>query len=122
MNAPAAGGWGVETAPASLARWGYELYGGFVISEASLHEMTEFQSQWYELGTFDFSGLFGVLAVGHEEESSVTTCRSVIKLAALPEEGFVISVQADTGSSISNRDYVRALDALTRAVRDAART
>ncbi|MES2210552.1 MAG: hypothetical protein V4515_10275 [Chloroflexota bacterium] len=93
-----------------------------MISETSLREMTDFQGEWYGLGTFDFSESFGALAVGHYGESSVTTCCSVIKLAALPEEGIVISVQADTGDSISNRDYFRALDALTRALRDAART
>jgi D-alanyl-D-alanine carboxypeptidase len=121
-DALAADGWGVETTPASWARWGYELFGGFVISEASLHEMTDFQGEWYGLGTFDFSRLFGAVAVGHDGESSVTTCCSVIKLAALPAEGIVISVQADTGSSISDRDYFRALDALTRTLADAARS
>ncbi|MDH4141078.1 MAG: beta-lactamase family protein [Chloroflexota bacterium] len=121
-DALAADGWGVETTPASWARWGYELYGGSVISEASLREMTDFRGEWYGLGTIDFSGSFGVPAVGHYGESSATTCCSVIKLAALPEEGIVISVQADTGDSISDRDYFRALDALTRALRNAART
>ena len=119
-DALAADGWGVETTAASWARWGYELYGGFVISESSLHEMTDFQGEWYGLGTFDFSGSLGHLAVGHYGESSVTTCCSVIKLAALPDEGIVISVQADTGDSISDRDYFKALDALTRTLADAA--
>jgi len=121
-DALAADGWGVETTSVSWARWGYELFGGFVLSEASLREMTDFSGDWYGLGTMDFSGSFGAPAVGHYGESSVTTCCSVIKLAALPEEGMVISVQADTGSSISDRDYFRALDALTKALADAART
>jgi D-alanyl-D-alanine carboxypeptidase len=121
-GALAADGWGVETTPASWARWGYELYGGSVVAEASLREMTDFQGDWYGLGTFDFTDTFGTLAVGHYGESSVTTCCSVIKLAALPEEGVVISVQADTGDSISDRDYFRALDALARSLRDAAGT
>ena len=121
-DALAADGWGVETTPASWARWGYELYGGSVVSEASLQEMTDFHGDWYGLGTFDFSSVFGALAVGHEGESSVTTCCSVIRLAAIPEEGIVISVQADTGSSIGDRDYWRALDVLTKALRDAARS
>lgn len=93
-----------------------------MISETSLREMTDFHGEWYRLGTIDFSESFGAPAVGHYGESSVTTCCSVIKLAALPEEGIVISVQADTGDSISDRDYFRALDALTRTLRDAART
>jgi CubicO group peptidase (beta-lactamase class C family) len=121
-DALAGDGWGVETTPASWARWAYDLYGGSVISAASLHEMTTgFEGQWYGLGTMDFAGHFGAPAVGHYGESSVTTCCSVIKLAALPEEGVVISVQADTGSSISDQDYIRAVDALTKALRDAAR-
>jgi D-alanyl-D-alanine carboxypeptidase len=121
-DALAADGWGVETTPASWARWAYELYGGFVVDEASLHEMTDFRGDWYGLGTFDFTGSFGTLAVGHYGESSVTTCCSVIKLAALPNEGVVISVQADTGDSISDQDYFRALDSLTRTLRDAVGT
>jgi CubicO group peptidase (beta-lactamase class C family) len=121
-GALAADGWGVETTPASWARWGYELYGGFVVSEASLHEMTDFQGDWYGLGTFDFTDTFGTFAVGHYGESSITTCCSVIKLAALPEEGIVLSVQADTGDSISDRDYFRALDSLAKALGAAAGT
>ena len=120
-DALAADGWGLMT-PASWARWGYELYGGSVVSEASLQEMTDFHGDWYGLGTFDFSSVFGALAVGHEGESSVTTCCSVIRLAAIPEEGIVISVQADPGSSIGDWDYWRALDVLTKALRDAARS
>ncbi len=119
-DALAGDGWGVEATPASWARWAYNLYGGSVISESSLLEMTDFRGDWYGLGTMDFAGGFGVPAVGHYGESSVTTCCSVIKLAALLEEGIVISVQADTGTSISDRDYFRALDTLTEALRDAA--
>lgn len=121
-DAMASDGWGVEATPDSLARWGYELYGGFVLSDASLREMTDFQGEWYGLGVMDLSGEYGTLAVGHEGESSVTTCCSVIRLVALPEEGVVISVQANTAPTdhpyaTYNSQVVR----LTQILRDAAR-
>ena len=121
-DALASDGWGVEATPGSLARWGYELYGGSVISDASLSEMTDFQGEWYGLGVMDLSSDYATLAVGHEGESSVTTCCSVIRLVALPEEGVVISVQADTPPTNHpydsfNSEVVR----LTQVLRDAAR-
>ena len=39
----------------TLARWGYDLYGGFVLSDASLAQMTDFKGEWYGLGAIDFS-------------------------------------------------------------------
>lgn len=61
--------------------------------------MTEFEGEWYGLGIMDFSSNYGTLAVAHEGESSATTCCSVIRLVALPEEGVVISVQANTAAT-----------------------
>jgi hypothetical protein len=54
-DALAADGWGVESTPGSLARWGYELYGGFILSGTSLREVTDFQG-WFGLGVMDLSG------------------------------------------------------------------
>jgi D-alanyl-D-alanine carboxypeptidase len=120
-DALASDGWGVQTTPGSLARWGYELYGGFILSDASLHEMTDFQGDWYGLGVMDFSSDYGTLAVGHEGESSVTTCCSVIRLVALPEEGVVISVQANTAATDHPYDtYNNQVVRLTRLIRDLA--
>jgi CubicO group peptidase (beta-lactamase class C family) len=119
-DALASDGWGVQATPGSLARWGYELYGGFVLSDASLREMTDFQGDWYGLGVMDFSGEYGTLAVGHEGESSVTTCCSLIRLLALPEEGLVISVQANTAPTNHPYDtYNSQVVLLTRILRDA---
>jgi D-alanyl-D-alanine carboxypeptidase len=121
-DALASDGWGVQTTPGSLARWGYELYGGFVLSDASLREMTDFQGDWYGLGVMDLSIEYGTLAVGHEGESSVTTCCSVIRLVALPEEGVVISVQANTAATDHPYDtYNSQVVHLTQVLRDAAR-
>jgi D-alanyl-D-alanine carboxypeptidase len=120
-DALASDGWGVETTSASLARWGYELYGGSVLSEASLREMTDFQGQWYGLGVMDFSAQYGALAVGHQGLSSVTTCCSAIIVMALPEEGVVIAVQANTVGTNPSIDTNSQVDRLARALRDAAR-
>jgi CubicO group peptidase (beta-lactamase class C family) len=120
-DALASDGWGVESTPGSLARWGYELYGGFVLSDASLREMTDFQGDWYGLGVMDLSSDYAALAVGHEGESSVTTCCSLIRLVALPEEGVVISVQVNTASTDHPYDtYNSQVVRLTQVLRDAA--
>ena len=44
-----------ESDSASLARWGFQLYGGSVLSDASLREMTDFRGDWYGLGAVDYS-------------------------------------------------------------------
>jgi hypothetical protein len=118
-DALAADGWGVESTPGSLARWGYEPYGGFVLSDASLRGMTDFQDDWYGLGVMNFSSNYGTLAVGHEGESSVTTCCSLIRLVALPEEGIVISVQANT-AGVEAYDPYSQVGLLTGSLRRAA--
>lgn len=116
-DALAADGWGVESTPASLARWGYELYGGLVVSDASLREMTDFQGEWYGLGTMNLS--YSSLGVGHTGISSPTTCCSEIVLAALPEEGVIISVQANFPSLAP--DPFTEVTRLTQLLRDAAK-
>ena len=94
-NALAGDGWDVVTDPATLARWGYELYGGSVISDASLREMTDFGGEWYGLGVIDFTnpdaGTFDTPAIGHggSEESHF------VRLVAFLRTGLVISVQAN---------------------------
>jgi D-alanyl-D-alanine carboxypeptidase len=120
-DALAADGWGVESTPGSLARWGYELYGGFILSDASLRAMTDFQGEWYGLGAMDLSDAYGTLAVGHEGESSVTTCCSLIRLVALPEEGVVVSVQANTPPTDHLYDsYNAQVVQLTQVLKDTA--
>jgi D-alanyl-D-alanine carboxypeptidase len=120
-DALASDGWGVETTSASLARWGYELYGGFVISDESLREMTDFHGEWYGLGVMDLSNEYGALAIGHQGLSSVTTCCSAIVLLALPAEGIVIAVQANTADTPGHVDTNRQVDLLAGALRKAVR-
>lgn len=115
-DALGADGWGVESTPASLARWGYELYGGSVVSDASLREMTDFEGEWYGLGTMELPDGLGV---GHTGISSPTTCCSEIVLAAVPEEGVVMSVQANF-PSLSSEPFTE-VTRLTQLLRDAAK-
>jgi D-alanyl-D-alanine carboxypeptidase len=94
-GALAGDGWDMVATPASLARWGYELYGGSVVSVASLREMTDFGGEWYGLGTIDFThpdaGTFDTPVVGHggSEESHF------VRLVAFLRTGLVVSVQAN---------------------------
>lgn len=121
-DAMASDGWGVVSTPAALARWGYELYGGSVLSDDSLREMTDFRGEWYGLGVMDLSSEYGTLAVGHEGESSVTTCCSLIRLVALPEEGVIVAVQATTAPTEHVYDtYSSQVVRLTQVLRDAVR-
>jgi D-alanyl-D-alanine carboxypeptidase len=120
-DALASDGWGVVTTTGALARWGYELYGGFVLSPASLEAMLDFQGSWYGLGAMDLFASYGTLAVGHEGESSVGTCCSIIRLVALPAQGLVIAVQANTPPDPRPYDrYNGELVGLTRGLREIA--
>jgi len=95
----------MATDPATLARWGYELYGGSVISDASLREMTDFGGEWYGLGAIDFThpdaGTFDTPVVGHggSEKSHF------VRLVAFLRTGLVVSVQANT-DDFSDVEYV----------------
>ena len=95
-DALAADGWKIESDPASLARWGYELYGGFVLSDTALSEMADFQGDWYGLGAIDLSqgtpgipGGYGIPAIGH---GGLGPSHSVM-LVAFPESPVVVAVQ-----------------------------
>lgn len=109
-DAMAADGWNIEADPLTLARWGYELYGGFVVSDAALREMTDFAGEFYGLGTIDFSDDYGVPgALGHGglEESHA------VRLVAFPNSGTIVAVQA-------NADGLDNIGRLVDALRNAA--
>ena len=101
-DALAADGWRIESDPASLARWGYELYGGFVLSDAALRQMTDFQGDWYGLGAIDLSqgtpaiaGGYGIPAIGH---GGLGPSQAVM-LVAFPETDVVVAVQVRVEST-----------------------
>jgi len=125
-DALAADGYGVESTPGSLARWGYELFGGFVLADSLLGEMTDFYQDpccdmRYGLGVWDYTQYYGgTPAVGLEGASSVATCCSVIRLVAFPEEGMVVSVQANTAGAANPHPYGK-VELLTKVLRDLAR-
>ena len=100
-DALAADGWMIASDALTLARWGYELYGGFVVSEDSLRAMTDFGDGWYGLGTIDFQAdtpasgvVYDMPAIGHGglEPPSATA------LVVFPELGLVVGVQAPNAS------------------------
>jgi CubicO group peptidase (beta-lactamase class C family) len=98
-GALAADGWRIESDPASLARWGYELYGGFVLSDASLRQMIDFRGEFYGLGAVDFShpdsvGGYDIPAIGHGGMEPF----NAVMLVAFPQTDVVVAVQAHVGS------------------------
>ena len=111
-SALAADGWRIEADSASLARWGYELYGGFVLSDASLGQMTEFRDEWYGLGAIDFSkelpelaGGSGIPAIGHGGLEPA----NAVMLVAFPQTQMVVAVQARVDSVPTAQDLAGAL-------------
>ena len=115
-DALAADGWNIESDPATLARWGYQLYGGFVLSDASLGQMTDFRGDWYGLGAIDFSqgtpavvGGYGIPAIGHGGLEPPLAAM----LVAFPQAGVVVAVQAPVGT-------ISQVATVVGALRDAA--
>jgi CubicO group peptidase (beta-lactamase class C family) len=119
-DALASDGWRVETTATALAQWAYALYGGSILTQPSLREMTDFHGEWYGLGAMDLSHDFGQLAVGHQGLSSVTTCCSAIVLVALPARATVIAVQANTVDTPTNIDTNSRVDRLARLLAEVA--
>ena len=80
---------------AELARWGYELYGGSVLSDESLRAMMDFRGEFYGLGAIDFTHPdaeygYDVESIGHGGQGDLLTVRLVV----FPEIGVVVAVQA----------------------------
>jgi D-alanyl-D-alanine carboxypeptidase len=103
---------------ATMARWGYELYGGFVLSEASLREMLDFDGEFYGLGAIDFthpdaSGRYSSPSVGHGGAGS----SEVVRLVAFPDESVVVYLWA---TPRVGGDGFAVIRPLVEALRDAA--
>lgn len=116
-GALAADGWQVRVDAGSLARWGYELYGGAVLSDASLQEMTDFHDDWYGLGAIDFGHgtpaleAFGVPAIGHGGMEG----NDAAMVVAFPDAGVVVAVQARGTSLEAVAGIARALEVAATA-------
>ena len=87
---------GMASDAAALARFAYLLWGGQLLSEASLQAMTDFGSgagyHEYGLGTFDMTTLgkgFAAPAIGHGGQDSAGYASTMI---TLPSEGTVVTV------------------------------
>jgi CubicO group peptidase (beta-lactamase class C family) len=98
-SAGAAGGMVADAL--TVARWGYQLYGGQVLEATSLAAMTEFDDDFYGLGTMDISQQsFNIDAVGHEGE--ILGYRSV--LAVFRHQPLAVAIlspsTADTGAFV----------------------
>lgn len=104
-----------EADAATLARWGYDLFGGHVLRDSSLREMVDFRGEVYGLGVMDLShprAEFGhsVSAVGYDGMASF----SAVRLVVFPESGVSVAVLA-TASTLYG------IQPLVEALRDAAR-
>ena len=89
-SAGAAGGMASDAM--TLARWGYLLYGGWVLGDQALAAMTDFKDG-YGLGAQDGSRLgFRVAALGH----AGTVPGYTAQLLAFPEEGLAVAVLMNT--------------------------
>jgi CubicO group peptidase (beta-lactamase class C family) len=114
----------MRTDAETMARWGYELYGGFVLSDASLREMLDFEGQWYGLGVIDFThpdlpsgGPYDSPSVGHGGSDGET---KVARLVAFPEAGVVVWLWADVDLSPSTDALFTAIRPLVEDLRDAS--
>ncbi len=88
---------GMAADPMTLARWGYLLYGGSLLDQASLDRMVEMQDG-YGLAAHDHSSVFGVPALGHEG----TVPGYVTALLAFPDQALVVAVLVNTNDVDEN--------------------
>jgi len=108
LASAAAGAGGMAGDAATVARWGYALYGALRLRPESVEQMTDFSDgDGYGLGTFDFSAdywqNFGLDGVGHVGE--IPGFRSV--LVVYPERQLSIAIL--TPSTVQAHPLVRQL-------------
>lgn len=108
---------------ATMARWGYELYGGFVLSDASLREMLDFGGEWYGLGVIDFThpdvsgGSYDSPSVGH---GGIGDSGEVVRLVAFPDTGVIVYLLALPDARVGTDAGFSAIRPLVEDLRDAA--
>jgi CubicO group peptidase (beta-lactamase class C family) len=93
----------------TLARWGYLLYGGSILSADALADMADFKDD-YGLAAHDHAARFGVAAIGHEG----TVPGYTAQLLAFPDEGLAVAVLINI-----NGNYEGTLTTIAGQLRDA---
>ena len=81
---------GMASDALTLARWGYLLYGGWVLGDEALAAMTNFEDGSYGLGAVDNGS-----SIGH----AGTVPGYTAQLLAFPEEGPTVAVLMNTNGS-----------------------
>jgi CubicO group peptidase (beta-lactamase class C family) len=108
----------------TMARWGYELYGGFVLSDASLRDMLDFGGEWYGLGVIDFAnpdvsgGSYDSPSVGHGGVGDVG--EFFVGLVAFPDPGVIVYLWALPIARLDADAGFSAIRPLVEDLRDAA--
>jgi D-alanyl-D-alanine carboxypeptidase len=98
---------GMASDAMTLARFGYLLYGGWVLGQEALSDMTDFTQGYYGLGTQDH-GIF----VGH----GGTVPGYSAQLLAFPQEGLAVALLMNTDGR--EADLVTVAGRLRATVRD----
>lgn len=101
---------GMASDALTLARWGYLLYGGWVLGDDALAAMTDFVDG-YGLGAHEQPPIGGVRAIGHE--GTVPGYTAVVQ--AYPDDGVSVAVLINVNLS-SESDLVMLARTLLRTL------
>jgi len=105
-SAGPAGGMASDTM--TLARWGYLLFGGWILGDEALAAMTDFEDGYYGLAAVDQGSVFGSPALGH----GGTVPGYTAQLLVFPEEGLAVAVLMNTNG---NEDALASIAGQLRA-------
>jgi D-alanyl-D-alanine carboxypeptidase len=83
---------GMASDAITLARWGYLLYGGWVLGDEALAQMADHEDGYYGLAAIDYGSVFGGPALGH----GGTVPGYTAQLLAFPGEGLAVAVLMNT--------------------------
>jgi len=92
----------------TLARWGYLLFGGWILGDEALAAMTDFEDGYYGLAAVDQGSVFGSPALGH----GGTVPGYTAQLLVFPEEGLAVAVLMNTNG---NEDALASIAGQLRA-------
>lgn len=86
---------GMASDAMTLARWGYLLYGGWVLGDEALAAMTDFEDGYYGLAAVDNGSIFGGPALGHAGTVPGYTAQQLV----FPEEGLSVAMLMNTNGN-----------------------